>query len=602
MSDGAARPDPLAPRLAIALAVALAAALVFLPVLRGQFLSWDDDTLLTRNLAFRGLGPAQLGWMVTTTRMGHYMPLTWLTFGVNYALGGMNPWGYHAINVLLHGVNAALFLLIAVRLLTAVGNGRDASDAPRIETPAIVAGSLLATLLFAVHPQRVEPVAWVTGRSTLLSGFFYLLAVLGYLRSTAGGPVMRWKWAGVASLGAFVAAVLSHPIAMTLPLSLLVLDVYPLRRERAWRDRLREKVPYGAVALVAAGLAVLVRHRDVLWTLAASRDLETRILFAGKSLWLYPATFVLPSGLSPLYELPESATLSSLRFLLPILGVAGTITILYVGRHRFPGGLAAWLHMAIVVTPVSGVVHSGLQLGADRYSYLANLGFALLVGYGLAWVLLTRDTGRISALTVRLSCGIGIVVVVALAAGCWGYARTWQDSETLWRWATDVDGECAACQVHLSEAIISGAARKSPDAVPSRAREAEEHARRALALRPDLVEAYFNLGTALAAQQRYDEADVPLRAYIQRAPGDPAGPWRLGLLRLAQNKPVEAVPLFRAALDLAADSPALRGRVEDVLHEQASQLERAGRHSEAAVLVNERARLVDRENRRPTSP
>jgi hypothetical protein len=105
---------------------------------------------------------------------------------------------------------------------------------------------------------------------------------------------------------------------------------------------------------------VLVHHRDVLWTLAASRDLETRILFAGKSLWLYPATFVLPSGLSPLYELPESATLSSLRFLLPILGVAGTITILYVGGHRFPGGLAAWLHMAIVVTPVSGLVHSGL--------------------------------------------------------------------------------------------------------------------------------------------------------------------------------------------------------------------------------------------------
>jgi hypothetical protein len=591
------------------LLVMLVAIGAFIPSLSAEFLNWDDGVVLVRNEAYRGLGWSQVRWAFTNTLVGHYMPLTWLTFGANYVLGGMAPWGYHAINALLHGVSAAVFLLIAVRLLTAVGNGRDASDAPSIEaaihrppTPEIVAGALLATLLFAVHPQRVEPVAWVTGRSTLLSGFFYLLAVLGYLRATAGGPVMRWKWAGAASLGAFVAAVLSHPIAMTLPLSLLVLDVCPLRRERVWRDRLREKIPYGAVALVAAGLAVLVRHRDVLWTLAASRDLETRILFAGKSLWLYPATFVLPSGLSPLYELPESATLSSLRFLLPILGVAGTITILYVGRHRFPGGLAAWLHMAIVVTPVSGLVHSGLQLGADRYSYLANLGFALLVGYGLAWVLLARDTGRISALTVRLSCGVGIVVVLALAAGSWGYARTWQDSETLWRWATNVDGECAACHVHLSQAIISGAARKSPDAVPSRAGEAEEHARQALALRPDLVEAYFNLGTALAAQQRYDEADVPLRAYIQRAPGDPAGPWRLGLLRLAQNKPVEAVPLFRAALDLAADSPALRGRVEAALREQASQLERAGRHSEAALLLDERARLVDREHRRPTSP
>ncbi|HWN83341.1 MAG TPA: hypothetical protein VNM87_14690, partial [Candidatus Udaeobacter sp.] len=181
----------------------------FIPSLSAEFLNWDDGVVLVRNEAYRGLGWSQVRWAFTNTLVGHYMPLTWLTFGVNYALGGMNPWGYHAINVLLHGVNAALFLLIAVRLLTAVGNGRDASDARRIETPAIVAGSLLATLLFAVHPQRVEPVAWVTCRSTLLSGFFYLLAVLGYLRSTAGGPVMRWKWAGVASLGAFVAAVLS---------------------------------------------------------------------------------------------------------------------------------------------------------------------------------------------------------------------------------------------------------------------------------------------------------------------------------------------------------------------------------------------------------
>ena len=129
-----------------------------------------------------------------------------------------------------------------------------------------------------------------------------------------------------------------------------------------------------------------------------------------------------------------------------------------------------------------------------------------------------------------------------------------------------------------------------------------EQARRALALRPDLADAYFNLGTVLAAQQRYDEADVALRAYMQRAPWDPAGPWRLGLLRLVQGKPVEAVPLFRVALDLSADSPALRGQVDTVLREQASQLERSGRHAEASALLSERARLVERGSRRPTSP
>jgi protein O-mannosyl-transferase len=593
---------------ALSLLVALVALVAFTPSLSGEFLNWDDGVGLVRNDSYRGLGWSHVRWAFTNTHVGHYMPLTWLSFGVNYVLAGMSPWGYHVANVLLHGVNAGVFLLIAVRLLTAVGQARRAHRvdidiaADAHPAPAIVAGALLASLLFAVHPQRVEPVAWITGRATLLSGFFYLVAVLGYLRATAGAGPIRWKWAGAASVSAFVAAVLAHPIAMTLPLSLLVLDVCPLQRGREWRDLIREKIPYAAVALVGAGLAGLARRQGVLWTPAASRDLESRLLFGVQSLWLYPTTFAWPSGLSPLYELPDGATVSSIRFLLPLLGVAATVTLLYLGRYRFPGGLAAWLHMAIVVAPVSGLVHSGIQLGADRYSYQADLGFALLVGYGLTWALLARDAGRISPLIVRLICGVAIVVVVALSAGSWGYAATWQDSETLWRWATDADQQCANCRVHLSEAIITRTARQGPDAMPARAREAEEHARRALALRPDLADAYFNLGTALAAQQRYDEADVALRAYMQRAPWDPAGPWRLGLLRLVQSKPVEAVPLFRVALDLSADSLDLRGQVDAVLREQASQLERSGRHAEASVLLSERARLVEHGSRRATSP
>jgi hypothetical protein len=583
--------------------VALAAIVPFIPSLTGEFLNWDDGVGLVRNEAYRGLGWSQIRWDFTNTHVGHYMPLTWLSFGMNYVLGGMDPWGYHALNVLLHGVNAGIFLLIAVRLLGVV-HGRSDSFAGAADprpAPAVLAGATLAALLFAVHPQRAEPVAWITARSTVLSGFFYLLAVVGYFRATEGGR-MRWKWAGAAAVGAFVAAVLAHPIAMTLPLSLLVLDVYPLRRQRSWRDLLREKIPYVAVAFVAAGLAVLARQRGVLWTPAASRDLESRISFVGQSLWFYPATFLWPSGLSPLYELPARVTLWSARFLLPILAVVATIVILLLARRRFPGGLAAWIHMAIVVAPVSGLIHSGIQLGADRYSYQADLGFALLVGYGLTWALLARGTGRLSPFVVRLIGGAATIVVVALAAGSWGHAATWQDSETLWRWAIDADPECANCHVHLSEAIITGAARQGPDGVPARAPEAEEQARRALALRPDLADAYFNLGTALAAQQRYDEADVALRAYMQRVSWDPAGPWRLGLLRLVQGKPAEAVPLFRTALELSADSPSFRSQIDAVLREQANQLERSGRHTEAAALLEERARLVDRGSRRPPSP
>ena len=117
-----------------------------------------------------------------------------------------------------------------------------------------------------------------------------------------------------------------------------------------------------------------------------------------------------------------------------------------------------------------------------------------------------------------------------------------------------------------------------------------------------------NLAEALAAavehlqKGRYDEAEVALRAYMQRAPWDPAGPWRLGLLRLVQSRPVEALPLFRVALDLSAGSPAFRGQVDTVLREQASHLERSGRHAEATALLEERARLAERTSRRRPSP
>ena len=103
--------------------------------------------------------------------------------------------------------------------------------------------------------------------------------------------------------------------------------------------------------------------------------------------------------------------------LLPLLGVAATVVILYVARRRFPGGLAAWIHMAIVVAPVSGLLHSGIQLGADRYSYQADLGFALLVGYALTWAFLVHDAGRLSAGMARLMGGVAGIVVLALAAG-----------------------------------------------------------------------------------------------------------------------------------------------------------------------------------------
>ena len=162
-------------RLGLALGVLVFSITVaaFLPALQGQFLNWDDGLLFTKNLDYRGLGPAQLRWMFTTTLNGHYIPLTWLTLGLNYTLGGMNPWGYHLLSLLLHATNAVLFYLVARRLLAAALNrsadGTVAGPDDLVGGQGSVdAGALVAALVFAIHPQRVESVAWITERGTLL--------------------------------------------------------------------------------------------------------------------------------------------------------------------------------------------------------------------------------------------------------------------------------------------------------------------------------------------------------------------------------------------------------------------------------------------------
>jgi hypothetical protein len=186
MSPGPARASSV-----LAAVVFVIALAPFLPGLDGQFLTWDDDLNFLTNPHFRGLGWSNLRWMLTTTLTGHWIPLSWLTLGVNYTLGGMNPWGYHLGNMLLHAGNAVLLYLIARRLLARAGAAAG--------EPALSAGAVFAALLFAVHPLRVESVVWITERRDVQGAFFFLLSVWGYLYAVAGGRDGRLTslWRGV---------------------------------------------------------------------------------------------------------------------------------------------------------------------------------------------------------------------------------------------------------------------------------------------------------------------------------------------------------------------------------------------------------------------
>ncbi|MEP7002294.1 MAG: hypothetical protein ABI969_17525, partial [bacterium] len=203
------------------LCIALVTIAVFLPALYNGFVSWDDEKNFLVNPNYRGLGVHQLSWMWTTFHMGHYVPLSWMTLGMDYLLWGMRPAGYHLTSVVIHALDAVILYFLARRLFLISGIG--AGDEGALTLPAA-----FAALVFAIHPLRVESVVWVTERRDVLSLMFYLLSIIAFLRArNANGRRRNWYWASVTL---YLCALLSKATAMTLPAVLLVLDVYPLKR------------------------------------------------------------------------------------------------------------------------------------------------------------------------------------------------------------------------------------------------------------------------------------------------------------------------------------------------------------------------------------
>src|SRR5437870_4863240 len=201
------------PRLRRLLVVStLAPLVVFAPGVGNDFVDWDDNLNFVTNPYYRGLGWTELRWMLTATVTGHYIPVTWMTLGLDYVLWGMNPAGYHLTNLVLHALNTVLFALIAIRLLRLAR--------PRTGETALWAGTVTAALFFSLHPLRAETVAWVTERRGLLSAFFTLVTALTYVRMTAAEGAPRRRWLAV-SVGSYAMALASKAAVVPLPLGRL---------------------------------------------------------------------------------------------------------------------------------------------------------------------------------------------------------------------------------------------------------------------------------------------------------------------------------------------------------------------------------------------
>ena len=457
--------------------------------------------------------------MLTATLMGHWVPATWITFGADYLLWGMNPARLspdepapargHRGGGLLRGAPAA-----------ARGDGPGASCALRW-------GALAAALVFAIHPLRVESVAWVTERRDVTSGLWLVLTVLAYLKAAeATGSRRRWWLAG--SVVAYALAATSKAIVMTLPAVLVLLDVYPLGRlGTRWRDwvapRARavwlEKIPY---AILALGTAVMAIHavRAFAENLGA-QPLASRIAVALYGLAFYVWKTLVPWPISPLYQIParvDPMAPSMLAAAAAVVAISGALVWL---RRRWPAGLAVWLSYALLLAPVSGLTQSGPQLVAARYSYLACLGFALLAGALVAWLARRAVRGGPGQGWARAGGVVAVAALAALGALSWQQSRIWRDSETLWSYVVAVEPTAPIGHNNLGFVYLN----------QGRLDDAERELSVALRLSPEWDLVHTNLAALLARQGRMKEAG---EVRVQ-----------LGYMLLKHGKYQAAVDLFR---------------------------------------------------------
>ena len=488
--------------------VAFITLVLFLPSLRNGFISWDDLENFSENRNYRGLGWENLKWMFTTFSMGPYAPLTSVTFGLDYVAWGMNPFGYHLTSVLLHAGNSLLVCLIFARLLAA------ARPFPPARDTDLYLSAGAAALFFSLHPLRVESAAWLSGRHDLLAGFFYLLAVLWYLgpRTEEGKTSSLWR-RHLLPLAAFLLALLSKGIAITLPATLLLLDVYPLRRlpanPAAWLSRenravLVEKLPFFALAAAFGAIGFLCQAKVGALTSMQQSGFSARAAHILFSVFFYVKKTLVPSGLYPVYRLPADFALLSGQTLLAAAGITAlTLAAAAAAARRKPAGLTAWLYYLAALSPVSGILKFSAPV-ADRYSYLPGLGFAALAGAGL-WKGLRSENKNMKPACL-LFAGLALAGLAALTLR---QQQVWRSSEALWRHTLAVNPAIDAAHNNLG--VLLAAQGKTEEAV--------SHYREALRLNPAMPTAYTNLGVVLAARGGYEEA---ARYYLEAVKIDPA--------------------------------------------------------------------------------
>jgi len=501
--------------------VSLLTFLLYFPSLHYYFIDWDDRAYVFENPYIRSLNITFFRWAFLDFYAANWYPLTWISHALDYAMWGLNPLGHHLTNILLHSLTSCLVVLLVVNLINIWRQRTQEHGATVFRTDqmaGITAG--VTGLLFGLHPLHVESVAWIAERKDILCALFYLLSIMMYLRHVArevykslqeNARSLFVKWRYLLSLLFFSLALLSKPMAVTLPVVLLILDWYPLgkiRTIKTARTALLEKTPFIVFSLASSVVTIFAQKAGGAIRSADLASLGMRLLIAAQSLFTYLWKMLVPVNLLPFYPYPKNISPLSPEYLLPVLFVIAASAVCVAIAKRKPIWLAAWGYYVLTLLPVLGIVQVGSQSMADRYTYLPSLGPFLIMGLGVAWSWSKVNAlGRMRAIVKLFSISAFMLLSTAMVYLAFEQIGIWKDSITLWSYVIE----------------------KEPESVPH---------------------AYYNRALAFDKLGHYDGALQDFGKAIVLNPGDVESFVNRGLLYLKTGQPELALSDLKRACEL----------------------------------------------------
>ena len=549
--------------LAVVLCLILSVLVIYTQVRGFEFTGYDDDVYVYENPHVQqGLTPQSVIWAFTAAVSNNWMPVTLLSHLLDVQLFGMRSGMHHLVNVLLHILSSLLLFRVLHR-------------ATRARWP-----SAFCAFIFALHPLHVGSVAWIAERKDVLSGFFWFLGLLAYLRYTERSTARRY----LLLAGVFCLGLMSKPTLVTFPFALLLLDFWPLRRAQ-WPATVKEKLPLFALSLAACVVTFLVQQQTgAVRTLPLLTRVENSLIsyltYLGQMFW--------PVGLTVFYPYPESIPVWQAAVALVVL--AG-ITALVVSQWRVRRYLAVgWFWYVGTLVPVIGLVQVGMQAHADRYTYLPMIGIAIMLAWGGAEV--ASRWPSLKPLLVAAS----IATCVSCIPAAHAQARYWRNDETLFSHALQVTHDNWVAHNNLGRYLM-----KKPERLP----DAVANFKAALRIDSNDPDANNNLGVSLARSRRCDSAIPYFETALRVRPNFPVASSNLASCYLNTGRYADAIAYLETALRLNPDYAdahfnlglvlsRIPGREADALREYETVLSirpDAAAHRKIGLLLESRGRV-----------